>query len=132
MATTSDVAVGTAHGLDAAIARVHTADGGVVGGGFLVGPREVLTCAHVVARALGLRDGDPPAADAEVRLDFPLVAPGQTVTARVVAWQPVRDDDTGDVACLSLLGEVPTGVRPTRLVAVTEFWSHPFRVFGFP
>jgi hypothetical protein len=69
--------------LEAAIARVHGAQGRVVGGGFLVEPDKVVTCAHVVARALGLADDEPPPAQAEVRLDFPLIAPGELVTAQV-------------------------------------------------
>jgi hypothetical protein len=46
--------------LEAAIVRVHGAQGQIVGGGFLVEPDKVVTCAHVVMRALGLADDEPP------------------------------------------------------------------------
>jgi V8-like Glu-specific endopeptidase len=58
--------------LNSAIVRVRAADGRVVGAGFLVGRRQVLTCAHVISQALGLPDD----------------APEQQPVARVVRWQP--------------------------------------------
>lgn len=80
--------------LNSAIVRVRTADDRVVGAGFLVGRRQVLTCAHVIAQALGL-PGDAPEAEkpgfsekTRLLLDFPLVAPEQQPVARVVRWQP--------------------------------------------
>jgi WD40 repeat protein len=118
--------------LEAGIVRVHGAHGQIFGGGFLVGPDRVLTCAHVVAGALGLSDHEQPAADAQVWLDFPLVAPGETVAARVVVWDPPEAENTGDIAGLSLAGTAPAGARATRLVTADDLWSHRFRSFGFP
>jgi hypothetical protein len=48
--------------LEASLVRIHTIDGEVVGGGFLVEERHVLTCTHVIAQALGLTETgvDPP------------------------------------------------------------------------
>jgi hypothetical protein len=45
--------------LEASLVRIHTADGHVVGAGFLVGERHILTCAQVVDNALGLADDAP-------------------------------------------------------------------------
>jgi Trypsin-like peptidase domain len=118
--------------LEAAIARVHGAQGRVVGGGFLVERDKVVTCAHVVARALGLADDEPPPAQAEVRLDFPLIAPGELVTAQSEVWQAPQADHTGDVAGLTLAETAPGGAAATRLVPADDLWSHPFRAFGFP
>ena len=118
--------------LEAGIARVLSPEGQVLGGGFLVGPGEVVTCAHVVARALGLPDGGRPASDAEVWLDFPLVAPGEKVAARVAVWEAPQPDNSGDIAGLSLAGKVPAGVQATRLVTADDLWYHRFRLFGFP
>ncbi len=42
--------------LEASLVRIHTADGRVVGAGFLVGERHILTCAHVVACCGDLRE----------------------------------------------------------------------------
>jgi len=91
----------------------------VVGAGFLVGARQVLTCAHVADGAL--------APSGQVRLDFPLLAPDHPLTARVVR----RDPDT-DVAVLGLLDGPPAGACPVRPMAADDPWGHPFRAFGFP
>jgi len=45
--------------LRASIVRIHDRHGSVVGAGFLVTDREILTCAHVVARALGISESTP-------------------------------------------------------------------------
>ncbi len=43
--------------IDTSLVRIHTKAGGVAGAGFLVGERHILTCAHVIAQALGLELG---------------------------------------------------------------------------
>jgi hypothetical protein len=72
--------------LEASLARIHMADGRVVGAGFLVGERHILTCEHVVVGALCLADGTPEKPQVLVSLDVPRVALGQLLTARVVLW----------------------------------------------
>ncbi|MGH3717840.1 MAG: trypsin-like peptidase domain-containing protein [Pseudonocardiaceae bacterium] len=118
--------------LDAAMVRIRSHTGEVVGSGFLVGAGHVVTCAHVVARALGRQTQQAPAETDTVSLDFPLVAAGVMVHARVEVWHPIQDDDKGDIAVLALVADPPAGVLPAFLVAAEDFWSHPFRVFGFP
>ncbi len=118
--------------LDAAMVRLRTHTGEVVGSGFLVEAGHIVTCAHVVARALGRKTREAPAETDTVSLDFPLVAAGVMVHARVEAWHPVHDDDRGDIAVLALVGDSPAGTLPASLVAAEDFWSHPFRTFGFP
>ena len=110
--------------------RAHT--GEVVGSGFLIEPGHVVTCAHVVARALGRDSPETPAETDTIVLDFPLIAAGVMVRARVAVWHPIQEDDTGDIAVLSLMGESPPGVLPASLVATEDLWAHPFRTFGFP
>jgi hypothetical protein len=98
---------GGADSLAGAVVRIRDPDGRIVGAGFLVAPRLVCTCAHVVARALGgdMRSADPP--PGRVGLDFPLL-PGPadgsrtTLPAQVEGWRPVLADDTGDLALLRL------------------------------
>jgi WD40 repeat protein len=125
------VAASLTSALEAAIARLRDTEGRVVGAGFLVGSGELLTCAHVVARALGHREaGASPPEDA-VSVDFPLVAPDVALSARVVRWQPPRAIG-GDVAGLRLQGAPPHGVKALRLLTARELWAHPFRTFGFP
>ncbi len=118
--------------LDASLVRIRTTDGRVVGAGFLVGERQVLTCAHVVSQALGLMNHplDPP--QGLVSLDFPLIPPRTLLTARAVLWCPLLSDGRGDIAGLELQREPPTTAEVVRFALAEDMWEHPFRVFGFP
>jgi tetratricopeptide (TPR) repeat protein len=113
--------------LNSAIVRIRAVDGRVVGAGFLVDQSHVLTCAHVVAKALGLPDHVPEMPQDEVRLDFPLISPGEILTAQVI-FRQLQDD----IAGLEVKGDPPAATEPLHLVATTDFWLHPFRAFGFP
>jgi hypothetical protein len=120
--------------IQAALARIFSASGGVVGAGVLVLPDTVVTCAHVVASALGA-DARAGAPTGSVQLDFPFVAPATASTGRVVAWFPVQDDAPdapSDVAVLSLTDGVPGGAEPGSLVDLPDPWARRFRAFGFP
>ena len=113
---------------ESAIVRIHNADGDIVGTGFLVNDRHILTCAHVVACALNIPEDAAEPPEGTLELDFPLLAAGQMLAARVCRWQP-----SVDVAGLQLLGWAPPGAEPVRLVTTDDdLWGHPFRAFGFP
>src|SRR6266566_2725251 len=114
------------------LVRIHTVEGRVVGAGFLVDERHILTCAHVVAGALGLADDIPEKPQAQVTFDVPRVAPGQLLTARVVLWRPQRTDGGDDIAGLELLDDPPHGAQAAPLAQVEDLWDHSFRAFGFP
>ncbi len=118
--------------LEASLVRIHTADGRVVGAGFLVGERQILTCAHVISQALGLVNHplDPP--QGLVSLDFPLLPPRTLCTAKVALWYPPLPDGRGDIAGLELHREPPAGAEMVRFASAEDVWEHPFRVFGFP
>jgi hypothetical protein len=118
--------------LKTSIVRIRTADGLVVGAGFLATDRHILTCAHVVSRSLGLFDTPADAPLAKVQLDFPLLAPRRMQNARVVYWQPPQADNRGDIAGLELDGEPPINATPMRLVIADEVARHPFNVISFP
>lgn len=93
----------------------------------------MLTCAHVVARALGLPDGDLASApQGEITVDFPRVAPGKHRVGKVAVWRPVQLDGSGDVAGLVLTEAAPGGAEPAHLVTAEDVWGHDFRAFGFP
>ena len=68
--------------MEASIVRLFDAAGDVVGTGFVACEGHVLTCAHVVARALGAADAGSVMPEGDVHLDFPLVAQGVMVAAR--------------------------------------------------
>jgi hypothetical protein len=118
--------------LDASLVRIRTAEGGVVGAGFLVGERQILTCAHVVSQALDLADHPRDAPQGKVSLDFPLVAPHTIFTATVVQWCPPLFDGRGDIAGLELQSEPPAEAEVVRFAPAEDVWEHPFRAFGFP
>ncbi|KXK60407.1 hypothetical protein AWW66_19175 [Micromonospora rosaria] len=124
----------SAYPLRASIVRILDADKSGVGLGLLVGPREVVTCAHVVARALGLPERFPEASpvvpDAPVLLEFPLLAKDRILTARVEVWQPIAEDESGDVAGLRLYGAVPEGAHPTPLARAAGVNGHGFVAYG--
>jgi len=120
--------------LNSAIIRIRTPDGRVVGTGFLVTGRHILTCAHVVTGALGMpgdaqveKPGFSEKTRFLVQLDFPLLAPESILTARVSHWQPAVD-----VAGLELITAPLAESKPVRLVTADDLWGHSFRALGFP
>ncbi|MGH4024392.1 MAG: trypsin-like peptidase domain-containing protein [Pseudonocardiaceae bacterium] len=114
--------------------RLLRADGTTAGVGVLVGPREILTCAHVVNVALGLdrRAQDQPADEVSVQFaggDWPVQR------ARVHRWlPPPRTGAIGDdIAGLVLAStELPTGATPARLAANPPRRGQVVEVFGYP
>ncbi|MBV9011405.1 MAG: trypsin-like peptidase domain-containing protein [Pseudonocardiales bacterium] len=112
-----------------------------VGMGFVVGKRQIITCAHVINAALGReqRAQEEPKPNARVQVDFPFLsgngAPSKS--CRVVAWKPppvsgVRSRDAvADVAGLELNdGDLPAGADPAQLVKLADH-AEAF-MFGHP
>ena len=110
--------------LNSAIVRIRAANGTIVGTGFLVTSRHVLTCAHVIASALDLPHDIPDLPQADLHLDFPLLTPESTLTARISHWQPATD-----VAALELITDPPAESKPVRLVNADDLWGHSFRAW---
>ncbi|MCX4851395.1 trypsin-like peptidase domain-containing protein [Streptomyces sp. NBC_00893] len=111
--------------LESSQVRICSAAGEVVGAGFLIAADVVCTCAHVVARALGIADERVP--NKPVDLDFPLLGGRPPARATVVSWRR----GGADVALLRLDGAIE-GARPVPLVDGTDVWGHTFRAFGYP
>src|SRR3954451_16482985 len=124
--------------LKSAIVRIIGNTGQVVGAGLLVAERTVLTCAHVVAQGLTIADTTVNSPTQDVTLDFPLVAPGRNIRARLTQWIPVQHGGAQtsarveDIALLTLQDESPEGSVPGGLLDCSNLWGHQFRAFGFP
>jgi hypothetical protein len=118
-----------------AIARIHHANGAVVGAGFLVSECCVLTCAHVVIEPLvGLSQDCPDALDRLVDLDlFDSVGRPVPLKAKVVFWSSFNTGKRGeDIAGLMLEGEIPDGCQPLTFSDDSNILDHSFTVLGFP
>jgi hypothetical protein len=94
----------------------------LAGSGFLIGPRHVATCAHVVAEALGgsgqwrtIRQTP----EEEIELCFTQASGAPVTRARIVHWPPAAKTEltqADDLAILELShGSVPSGVSPAPL-----------------
>jgi hypothetical protein len=87
---------------------------------------------------LGIPDDTPERPTDKIRLDFPLVAPGEMLNASIICWRPVQSDDSDisgneeDIAGLELETDSPTEAQPVNLVLAEDLWNHKFRAFGFP
>ncbi|MBD2214688.1 trypsin-like peptidase domain-containing protein [Nostoc linckia FACHB-104] len=121
-----------------AIARIYSSDGVVVGSGFLVFPHHILTCAHVVADALGIAHTTQDCPEGLVELDFPLTASNgqkRKIKAKVVFWKPISPSGTwvcgDDIAGLKLEEDLTADISSIGLVLGTYSWNK-FKVLGFP
>ncbi len=121
-----------------AIVRIY-ASNNVVGAGFLVSEKHILTCAHVINAALGRDLHNPEKPTSKVCVDFPWVAKDKML-AQVVEWvkprtstQQEEDRDIFDIAVLELESSpLPEKIQPVQLVVAEDWWGHRFQVFGFP
>ncbi|MTJ09560.1 trypsin-like peptidase domain-containing protein [Anabaena sp. UHCC 0204] len=119
--------------LKSAIARIYYKDSQtIVGAGFLVSKHHLLTCAHVVTAALGIPPDTQKEPDGIIELDFPLIAPGEKVTAKVVFWQGLTGKKGEDIAGLQLEDIPPTETNPVKLISTLDLNNHEFETFGFP
>jgi hypothetical protein len=119
--------------LELCVVRIYSTSDTVVGAGFLVSQKYILTCAHVVAYALGIARKTVEMPDVEICVDFPMLAAKQLFKAKVVFWRPVNPDQfVEDIAGLELDNSPPEAAQPARLITSEDFWGHPFQVLGFP
>lgn len=110
--------------------------------GFVVGERQVVTCAHVINTALGCANKQAqqrPGPDVRLQIDFPILGPAQDLPSRrcqVAAWLPPPtglQDPGGDVAVLAIVDEgLPAGAGPARLVDAEPFRGREADMFGYP
>jgi hypothetical protein len=107
----------------------------VIGAGFYVNHRYVLTCAHVVTQCLNL--GKNPqgiaveaVAGQSIPLDFPFVPQGQLQKAEIVPilWRLNHQD----LAVLRVLEALPAGVAASPIQESTYYRGDRYHVYGFP
>ncbi|HEY8373648.1 MAG TPA: trypsin-like peptidase domain-containing protein [Pseudonocardiaceae bacterium] len=116
---------------DAAIVALHGPDG-PVGLGFLAADDTVVTCAHVVCRALDLPDNHVEEPTEPVTVEFLLSPHRPRLTAQVVAWRPYGSEAPDDVAVLRLAGRPPRDATPVPLLDQPLVWGNQVRIFGVP
>ncbi|MFG6107514.1 trypsin-like peptidase domain-containing protein [Leptothoe sp. EHU-05/26/07-4] len=127
-------------GLDNSLIRIYDANERCVGIGVLISKKYFLTCAHVVADALGLERTVSRAPKGIIRLDFPFLIEHELLTAQVVeeGWQPMRRDVSTrpqrgeDIAVLRLHREAPKAAYLSQFVQTEQLENHEIEVYGVP
>ncbi|MEA5530472.1 trypsin-like peptidase domain-containing protein [Dolichospermum sp. UHCC 0684] len=117
---------------ESAIARIYYKDTEqVIGAGFLVTQQHLLTCAHVVMDALGIKE-EKELLNEVIELDFPFIAPGTIIKAKVVFWRGLTGKKGEDIAGLELQDTPPNSANPVQLISTLDLQNHNFEIFGFP
>lgn len=129
---------------ETSIARIFSKSGEVVGAGFLIEKETqllVLTCAHVVAKALtGTVYCEAEKPEGKVTLDFGGSSErGKRYQAIILDWSPQSNKGTPeredeDIAILKLEepDRLPGQIKPIQLSETSGVSSHMFITFGFP
>lgn len=115
--------------LEQSIVRIRSSKDSqfIVGAGFQIEERWILTCAHVIAHAIGAAKGIKEIPTAEVFLDFPLVEPGHILKSHLIYCNLKRD-----IAGLELDDSLPNNTQSVELMPAGDLWNHTFRAFGYP
>ncbi len=105
----------------------HSSDGAyyVSGTGILLGPFEVVTCAHLISAPH--RAGGEATPSGDLKVDFPFAGGASTWRASVKLWLPDED-----VAVLKLSAPAPPDACDAVFIADSNVQGHAVRVFGFP
>lgn len=121
--------------MNRALVRVYDSTGAhIVGGGFLVTNRQILTCAHVVEEATGL---STPLLinDAHVWVDFPFLSnTPNSNTPKLKAWvdAPWAAKSANDIAHLKLESLVQNTYPVPLCASVNNMLNQSIKCTGFP
>jgi hypothetical protein len=122
--------------LESAVVRILAGDPvqrAVVGGGVLITPQHLLTCAHVVADALKIQPTTTQAPETPIYVDFCLQSGQPLYETRVIQWHPVqaspKPGELEDIAILALPKPLEQA-RPARVTAGDA--QRTVQLFGFP
>ena len=116
------------------IAKIYNRRDVIIGAGFLVYGRYLLTCAHVIQQALDIKDTTTIPQET-VKLDLPSCA---NLTAKVIDWQPCSSDLIAkaqrgqDIAALEIIGNLPQKLEIVNLNQTSANQKEEVHLFGFP
>jgi len=99
-------------GKDAGIARILDPSNSHVGMAAVIGPRHVITCAHVVNMAHGALPEAVAAPSGKVKVTFPLSASYAVIEGKIApgGWHPMQPRIVADIAIIELDADVPGDV----------------------
>lgn len=118
--------------LERSLVRIfHEQSHAVIGAGFLISKKHVLTCTHVVKSSLRTGTSDTLSA-AKVQIQFPFLPNTPVITAEVVLVSSVSVDNGDDLAVLEVMQELPKDAHAARLVDVEKGYVQEFKAYGFP
>lgn len=112
------------------IAKIEKNDGSVAGVGFAIANGILLTCAHVVERALGLDSNIEQKPTGLVRLKFSPFNSDNHFTGTVKFW-----NREADISILVINKESSQDILGLEIAGHIEskfLWGHDYKVFGFP
>ncbi|MCI5194761.1 MAG: serine protease [Candidatus Electrothrix sp. AW5] len=99
----------------------------IIGAGFLIGRKKIVTCAHVICNALRLNSTPLSAPNGDVSLSFPFFTQDRlSATVLTEGW-----DQEKDIALLQVNDDLPKGTQPAKL-SFEKVENNLFCVYGFP
>ncbi len=118
---------------------LKNSDHSTVGVGFLVSSQHIITCAHVVAYALGMNVATEQQPEQNLKINFFVIdsSTSKLIEARVIVWNPVLAEQLPkDFAVLRIvnLDSIPETARPIKIInsANLDMWNYTFRTVGCP
>jgi hypothetical protein len=119
-------------GKSAGIARVLLPDGeNHAGMGVLVGPRHVLTCAHVANTAIGRPPEATMKPTQELAVEFPMSRTREPRYGHVASWSPMGRTPEYDICVIELTEDAPADVGVAVLADIHVLLDgDPLSVYG--
>ncbi len=114
--------------------RINKANQSVAGAGFLIADRHIMTCAHVIAYALGIPLDTQEQPEGEVNLVFAAINLKKIYKSKIVKWYPVTSNQRiRDIAVLKLIDKPPKTATPVSVISSKnrKLWEHKFVALGF-
>ena len=118
------------------IVRILSKRDDFIGLGFLIDDQHIMTCAHVVGGALGVRAETIEMPSSLISLDFPFIKDSQALEGSVIHWRPPKPHasagEVDDIAVIHLNSKKPDKVTPVIPLRAKKLSGHKFQTFGYP